>query len=84
MVLSKSQLSPTEESMDTDLEDTNRQYKWLLSDLPSLPTFSHVKQKTCNALRQVGCIEQDRYCISTLIRQSFFLPKQSQKSRFVL
>ena len=60
MVLSKSQLSPTEESMDTDLEDTNRQYKWLLSDLPSLPTFSYVKQKTCNALRQVGSVEQHR------------------------
>ena len=53
MVLSKSQLSPSEESMDFDIADTNRQYRWLLTDLPALPTFSHVRRKTCNALRQV-------------------------------
>ena len=54
MVLSKSQLSPTEESMDVDIDSTTRQFSWLLTDLPGLPMFPDVRLKTCNALRQVS------------------------------
>ena len=54
MVLSKSQLSPTEETMDIDIDSTTRQFSWLLTDLPGLPMFQDVRLKTCNALRQVS------------------------------
>ena len=67
MVLSKSQLSPTEESMDVDIDSTTKQFSWLLTDLPGLPMFPDVRLKTCNALRQVNLL-LDLKCLKAGIK----------------
>lgn len=51
MIISRSQLSPTEEG-PAHLA-TEEEHNWLLNNLPNLPMFSQVKEKVCTALRQV-------------------------------
>lgn len=52
MIISRSQLSPTEES-PVAMETNAHQHNWLLVNFPALPMFPQVKSKTCAALRQV-------------------------------
>jgi hypothetical protein len=55
MIISRSQLSPTEEGPVAMEIDEHHQHNWLLVNFPALPMFPQVKAKTCAALRQVTC-----------------------------
>ena len=51
MIISRAKLSPTDEG--PHLLVAEEEHNWLLKHMPSLPMFSEVKGKVCNALRQV-------------------------------
>ncbi|KAL4240200.1 Integrator complex subunit 1 [Mactra antiquata] len=68
MIISKSQVSPTDECKTMmDIDTSAYKHNWLLVDLPSLPTFNDMKAKTCAALRQAIQIEADPSLVSAYV-----------------
>lgn len=67
MIISRSQLSPTEEGPVTMETETQHQHSWLLVDFPAIPMFPQVKGKTCAALRQAMLIEACPSLVSAYI-----------------
>ncbi|XP_060583813.1 integrator complex subunit 1-like [Ruditapes philippinarum] len=79
MIISRSQLSPTEEGPVAMEIDEHHQHNWLLVNFPALPMFPQVKAKTCAALRQVRC--EDLY---KELLETWFPEKGKPPSAYVL